>query len=170
MTEEEWLTSDDPEPMLDWIIERKSIDDLENKLRIYACKCVRSVWDQLKERRAESAVEVAERFAHGKATSEELEIAYFQAMEASDEDTRRVDGMNSTDVTLPILERGNYLEAAAFTAARDIFVAAPLPGRLLSHTLFGRSARDTPFTLAELARQAELLREVLGNPFSKKMS
>src|SRR5262245_6333353 len=46
------------------------------KLRLFACACCRQVWDLLDDRRMRRAVEVAEQFAEGLASKEELEAAY----------------------------------------------------------------------------------------------
>jgi hypothetical protein len=67
VTEQEWLTSDNPSPMLNFIQSRAST----RKLRLFACACCRSVWDSLYdlERRA---VVISERHADGMASPSEL--------------------------------------------------------------------------------------------------
>lgn len=71
MTEDEWLTSTDPEPMLDFL-ERMTSD---RRLRLFACACCRRFWRCLNDVRSRDAIEVAERLADGKATSVESESA-----------------------------------------------------------------------------------------------
>ncbi len=47
----------------------------DKTLRLFACWCVRQVWDLLTDERSRNAVEVSEKFARGEATSEELAAA-----------------------------------------------------------------------------------------------
>ena len=72
MTEEEWLTSRDPQPMLRWLSEKAS----DRKRRLYACACCRR-WSSLLSRDLDrEALATVERFADGLATRVELWAAY----------------------------------------------------------------------------------------------
>ena len=75
MTEQEWLTAADPQPMLKYVRGRSS----ERKLRLFAVACCRQVWHLLADERTRTAVEVAERFADGGAAQEELAAARYAA-------------------------------------------------------------------------------------------
>ncbi len=49
--------------------------DISRELRLFGCWCARQVWHLLTDQRSRNAVEVAERFANGQATKEELAAA-----------------------------------------------------------------------------------------------
>jgi len=67
------------------------VDKADKLLRLFNCWCVRNtplpdggtVWDLLEDERSRKAVEVAERYAHGKASEEDLAAAGVAAWEAS---------------------------------------------------------------------------------------
>jgi hypothetical protein len=70
MTEHEWLTCTDPHPMLEHLRENAS----DRKLRLFAVACSRRMWHRI-DAYGRHAVDVAERFADGFATPEELRAA-----------------------------------------------------------------------------------------------
>ena len=70
MTEREWLTCDDPMPMLDFLGTRASV----RKLRLLACACCRRLWPHLSDK-AKRSVEVAELFADGEVSRQALREA-----------------------------------------------------------------------------------------------
>lgn len=90
MNEAEWLVSTDQQRMLQylthnfvhpagpfsgrWVPRDKSLVS-ERQLRLFAVACCRAVWPLLTDPRSRKAVEVAERFADGLATWDELEQA-----------------------------------------------------------------------------------------------
>jgi hypothetical protein len=69
VTEAEWLSCPDPEPMLSSLASRGAAD--ERKLRLVACACVRQAWHLLPPP-AQAAVQAAEAHAGGAASGEDL--------------------------------------------------------------------------------------------------
>jgi hypothetical protein len=60
--------------------------DVSVELRLWACWCVRQIWDLLKDSRSRTAIEVAERFCRGEASPKELRCAWNAAYAAYAED------------------------------------------------------------------------------------
>ncbi|WP_238602500.1 hypothetical protein [Fimbriiglobus ruber] len=71
MTEAEWLAATDPEPMLEFLRGKAS----DRKLRLFACSCCRRIWHCFSDNRSRWAVMVAEQYADGTATEDELNRA-----------------------------------------------------------------------------------------------
>src|SRR5271168_1214976 len=72
MTEEEWLTCTDPQPMLEFLRGKAS----NRKLRLFAVACCRVVWHLLDDGSSRKAVEQAEQFADHQTDSNNLATAY----------------------------------------------------------------------------------------------
>ena len=70
MTEQEWLACTDPQKMLGLLQSKGSVSG--RKLRLLVCACCRRAWPSLKNPDSRRAVEVAERFADGWATPQEM--------------------------------------------------------------------------------------------------
>jgi hypothetical protein len=77
MTEAEWEGGTDPLPMLTFLKGAKRLT--ARKARLFVCACCRRIWPLLGEEGSRKAVEVAERFADGLATSNQLLRANRQA-------------------------------------------------------------------------------------------
>jgi hypothetical protein len=155
MTEAQWLSSPDPAAMLRHLTHRRIGMDAggavletgrrpalvsDRKLRLFACACVRQAWHLLDDPRSRRAVEVAERYADGGATKEELLAAWKAAREyAHTTDPNRDD--------------------EAYAAVQDAWACANItPGRAAEVIMQSPHAIPPP-------AQAALLRCVVGNPF-----
>lgn len=87
----EWLGERDLQAMwaechrsdwMAWLLFKLGWDDART-MHLYACWCVRQVWHLLTDERSRNAVEVAERYAAGNATDDELDAAMDAAGAAS---------------------------------------------------------------------------------------
>jgi hypothetical protein len=78
MTEEEWLTCNDPTPMLEYMRGRA----VSRQWRQFACGCCRRVWPLLANADSRAAIEAAEGFADGRVTRQELSAAQSAAFRA----------------------------------------------------------------------------------------
>jgi hypothetical protein len=149
MNGEEWATSVDPTPMLDYLRGERASD---RKLRLYAVACCRRVWNLLVDERSRKAVRVAEAYADGSVDRERLI--------AMRDEARDVKGILHGPTQTPFKRAAN----AAFDATRDTGSSA---------------ANNTPYEAAralnfedhnlceegEVRQQAHLLRCIFGNPF-----
>src|SRR5947208_8259798 len=79
MTEQEWLERGDLLRMVRWLRGKAS----DRKLRLFACACCHRIGHLFADRGARIAVRVAERFAEGEATPEQLRRARKVALVAS---------------------------------------------------------------------------------------
>jgi hypothetical protein len=95
MTEAEWLACTDPVPMLAFLRGRLT----DRKIRLLAVACCRRIWHLLADKRSRSAVEVAEQFADGQLTIEDLQAAHESARTANNECVEAVWDARSSDFT-----------------------------------------------------------------------
>ncbi len=170
-SEADWLACADPETLLDQLPGGLS----ERKLRLFACGCCGPLWHLVTDARCREAVAVALRFADGEATAEELKAAHTAAQNGK-----------------PLFQDANW--AAAWTAAPSALLAASQASAQAAQALArkqaeaakragwasvrsgarkeeqaaawaGFEAATAQAVAAERAWQAELLRELTGNPF-----
>jgi len=101
--------------------------DIEKELRLFTCWCVRNtplndgrvVWDLLTDERSRNAVVVAERFANGDATPDELSAARAAAWDAV------LDAARDSAGDAARAAARDAARAAAWAAARDADAAWP---------------------------------------------
>jgi hypothetical protein len=141
MTEPEWLASGDPRAMFRHCHGLLS----DRKKRLYLVGCCRDVWDEIEDEGSRQAVLAAERFADGLAPADELQLAYYAAYRTY---------WLSREIPDPGGLRAQIAAAAAGTVW-GLESNSDLPWAIGPETGLARDA----------ARQAELLRCVLGNPF-----
>jgi hypothetical protein len=140
MTEADWLACTDPQKMLEFLQDKAS----GRKLRLFACACCRRVWPLLVDRQSREAVEVAELYAEGEASDENLASARDAALR--------------TYLTSPPGTASYRAAAAAFYATRG-------PVRLAAGNAAGATAGLVPAFGGQ--EQADLLRCMLGRLFAR---
>ena len=158
MTEAEWKACDDPERVLGFL----QINDAGARLlRLLACAGCRTVWPWLNDERSRAAVEMAEEYADGRTTSEELRVAASKAHDAAV--SFRDKAPNDFDVS----SRAFYATQEPVNAARAILMRCQTRARRkLVHEIFGNPYRPITFspewrtdTAMSLARQMYEARE-----------
>ncbi|MFN4259423.1 MAG: hypothetical protein ACK4RK_08990 [Gemmataceae bacterium] len=172
MTALEWQSCDDPNPLLDYLEGRVS----ERKLRLFACACCARIAALITAPCCRQALEQAERHADGGITAAQLAAVHTAAQNGK-----------------PLFAVGNWAAAwsAAPVAAQAAFQAARFAAQAMSAMAtesFRSLARaavcagapeaeraaawdryDTEAMLVlaqERRQQADLLREIMGNPFT----
>ncbi len=151
MTEAEWLTCTSARTLLDLVPD-------ERKLRLFACACCRLRWPGAEEQCLERAVSAVESYLDGRGAWADIEAAYEEAH------LRLMVAGRTLD------EAGWGADRAAFRAAQDrhrITRAAELvavPGHVFAAGQILRLAQAGA-TKKQRAGYAELVREVVGNPF-----
>jgi hypothetical protein len=154
MTEAEWLNEQRRAQAMVWTLRGTKVTHTKagrRKLRVFACACCRLVWDMLNNPVLRQSVEVAERFAEGQSSKDELEKAYCSASEglggALTPDAPGAQESTAASMAL------NVARPQAFSAA-FYMTAYPIP-------LAGYRVQDKEGD----ALLCDLLRCVFGNPF-----
>jgi hypothetical protein len=151
MTEEQWRACTSPEAMLNYLTDHAS----PRKLRLYAIGCCRRIWHLLSDDRCRYAVEMAQRFVDGRASPVDLLAA--ERLVAA--------------VARPWGDIGSALARATFSLGGAAWAATRASAWLAAwDAAFDArmAARDfVPGADWERERvwQAELLHDLVGNPF-----
>jgi hypothetical protein len=101
-----------------WIATRPGVLT-DRELRLFACWSVRQVWHLLTDERSRNAVEVAERYANGEATANELASAGAAAWWAAGDAARAAWWSAGDAAGAAWWAAGDAARAAARAAARD---------------------------------------------------
>ncbi len=162
MTEQEWLESASPVAMLDYLVPKspraiaKRFGPRARKLRLFACACCRRLFPLLTDERSRAVVEVSERFADGRATANARQAAYAAAFSAH----RKANVADDFARTATNATRwaGAVGSAGAIKGMAMYSASEAAKAERLSH-------EGAPLSEAPESIQANLLRDVLGNPF-----
>jgi hypothetical protein len=167
MTEAEWLSCTDPSALIEYLRGRSA----DRKIRLFAVACCRRIEHLLPQITArervpdgQRAVAVAERYADGMATPEELLDAYWGAEKVTVEGERPFQEVAFRDAN------GLFdVHMAAFNELRDYADARfekyrPSPDEPAQFTPES-AAQWERLGVQESCAQASLLRDIFGNPF-----
>jgi len=152
MSEDDWLRSADPGAMLSFI----GFAAEERKLRLFASACCRRVTKYVSDDKVRAAIEASERYADGLISRQELESLS--------------QGASSTCpfASMPCLDAARQASQAAVKAA-SIAAWEPIiysdPRGEHPDTFERAAAVACEARAAESGSQAEILRDIFGNPF-----
>ena len=140
MTEAEWLACTDPMTMLEFL--RGKVSD--RKMRLFACACCRRIWPLIASEPARGVVEVMERHAEGGASHQEVVAAADNTVGRS--------GSHDTDTYM-----ANFAAESVAKVGRSELAWLIVASCAVYAT---GAARDE-----EMIAQADLIREIIGQPF-----
>jgi hypothetical protein len=163
----EWTTCADTDPMFR-LLQRRKQRPSARKQRLFACACCRRVWASL-DACCRRAVEVAEQFADGMATREDLNDAHdtavlnHRARESKLKQLERFARMRIDTKDPVIIAKEAW--AAVEGACRP---AQALPSKSTFHAaqVALLASGDPEAMAAEMRSQADILRDLVGNPFA----
>jgi hypothetical protein len=149
-TEAEWLASEDLRLML-WIVEPWVTDEdvSDRKLRLFACARARRVWHLLTDETRQHTVELAERYADGEATEEEMEARRRATFPRRDEQDRPGE---------PSVARCCLMDGYLSGDGGTYYYLMDILGELKKHPA-------QPGGAGEWADECALLCDIIGNPF-----
>jgi hypothetical protein len=167
MTESEWQSCADPEPMLEFLRSVRGESRRKGgrrKLRLFACACLRGIWPLLRKTGSRRAVLVAEQFADGLADNQELAMAsrLARAARASEYPERgQSPYWQSSEAAVRVAARqfgGDHasIANAALSAATAWAMSRAGPGQ---------SRQVSRERQARQAAHADWLRDIFSNPF-----
>jgi hypothetical protein len=159
MTEAEWLAATNPRMLLEYVKRRAS----KRKPRLFSVACCRRIWPLIADDRSRAAVQVAERFADGQATSEELHAAEAEAESIWLKDPLDEAAMACFHVCSKQVA-GLY---AAVSTVVAIWSHRLGEARKQGNPIPDGMAYTQPIKEAEEAEQCRLLRDIFGNPFRR---
>jgi hypothetical protein len=152
VNERDWLTGEDPRPMLGFLRGRAG----DRKFRLFQVACCRRVWDLLPDDWCRQAVLLAERFADRKATDWQRRST-----------RKHVAGCGEGDDLTAINARDAVVRANEKTMGRHLVLlgVAAVVGHAANPGREGGSAAYRAGFRAEHGAEAGVIRCIFGNPF-----
>jgi hypothetical protein len=178
LTEADWLASDSVDTLLTYLRQHRRVSRApgsRRRFRLFACACCRRQWPLFTDEQWRRAVEVAELAADGQAGKKELAEAHQTARALAMAAQERVDAAVQSDpgkrAPGALLRVQWVLQAAEWTAFPGGGVTAVgvvyrvLALAMASECLSGAMAAFQAAYKGEESAQADLFRDVFGNPF-----
>jgi hypothetical protein len=161
MTEEEWNACTDPMPMLESLQGKCS----DRKLRLFAVACCRRIWNLMTDNRSRHAVVLAERWADETVRPEEVAKAKEAAWAVVMDDSSCETCSAAWDALNWPVPWDAACRAADAAASEAVWAVAPIPENGEEENDPDREAAYNALEAVEKAKQAALLRHIIGNPF-----
>ncbi len=137
-----------PMPMLAFLKGKAS----ERKLRLFACACVRRVWNLLSDKYIRKALAIAERYADGDVSADKLHFAWGDARRAAKVAYRQ---KRETAEATAMWAVSMLCEAEVSKVVEAVQVAVRCEVFPMDETRFADAQKQ----------QVPLLRDIFGNPF-----
>lgn len=150
MTEQEWLECTDPFPMLKFLWESGS----HRKLRLFAGACCRRVSQLLEYDQSRRAIDIAEQFAEGLVSEQQL-----PSIERATHETSLALDWGPKGIA------GSAANRTVWGDARDVALRTSEQTSEAVSIAHGGQWADLAARKAELGVQSQLLRHIFGNPF-----
>src|SRR6266851_7257690 len=151
MTEKEWLACAVPEQMLEFLRSKGS----DRKFLLFACECCRRIWPLITDDRSRKAVEMMERDVEQSVGEPEYNTVFWDAQDATGDEVER----SEEDPAYNAAEAA-YSTIPGSPSVGRVFCAMATAAYAAKARLLGRRAEEEA--------QADLLREIFGNPFHPK--
>jgi hypothetical protein len=168
MTEQDWLTGTNPFPLLTHAGGDPRYYGRfphHRKWRLYFCACCRRFWHLLPGPRSRQAIEVSEQCADGLVGEEGLvqaRVSAYQAATQLEQERRDAGASGPPDLGL----RASAADVAALAAEPELEMLQDIVYRAWGVMQRDASGPDWETAVErEQAYQAELIRDIIGNPF-----
>jgi hypothetical protein len=154
MTEAEWLAGNDPQKMLEFLMETTTT----RKLLLFAVSCCHRIWHLLTDARSRCLVKTVEQYADGLATIFDVSNASDIHANAASTYDFKAPWFAAMYATSPSHCQQSASEAAQAAACATWWGSIPEDDPIIG--VLESSGRDT-----EAEAQCLLLRDIFGNPF-----
>jgi hypothetical protein len=160
LTEKEWLEDTHPYYLLNWW-EYFRGDISPRKSRLLACECCRLIWSLFTDERLRHAVKVAEAFADGLVGQTELDQIHEYASSLS--------RSTGEDLSQRSQDSPQWTELSTVWRVASAAASTTFPDGRVCSNVFRDTARDSNGRDTIDVIQADLIREILGNPLREVM-